>query len=179
MVQVIETAHNVGLNTTATIMFGHVDGPKNWARHLIAIRDLQQRTGGITEFVPLPFVHMEAPIYLKGGALPWLPMLWQPPCLDHLALFDLSAAASKPLASYWAIFHLSGPRGKMCRPAGYLIPLAGHDRTQAGVDPCVWHEHIQPAWKNAVVLAQANLGERHHAAVQGAPEKARRCTSAS
>lgn len=66
-VQVIETAHEVGLSTTSTIMFGHVDGPRNWARHLIAIRDLQQRTGGITEFVPLPFVHMEAPIYLKGG----------------------------------------------------------------------------------------------------------------
>lgn len=65
-VQVIETAHEVGLPTTATIMFGHVDGPRNWARHLIAIRDLQLRTGGITEFVPLPFVHMEAPIYLKG-----------------------------------------------------------------------------------------------------------------
>lgn len=65
-VQVIETAHEVGLSTTATIMFGHVDGPRNWARHLIAIRDLQQRTGGMTEFVPLPFVHMEAPIYLKG-----------------------------------------------------------------------------------------------------------------
>ena len=65
-VKVIETAHEVGLSTTATIMFGHVDGPRNWARHLIAIRDLQQRTGGITEFVPLPFVHMEAPIYLKG-----------------------------------------------------------------------------------------------------------------
>ena len=49
-------------------MFGHVDGPRNWARHLLAARELQQRTGGFTEFVPLPFVHMEAPIYLKGGA---------------------------------------------------------------------------------------------------------------
>lgn len=68
--KVIETAHAVGLSTTATIMFGHVDGPRNWARHLIAIRDLQQRTGGITEFVPLPFVHMEAPIYLKGAQFP-------------------------------------------------------------------------------------------------------------
>ena len=77
IVQVIETAHDVGLDTTATIMFGHVDGPQNWARHLIAVRDLQQRTGGITEFVPLPFVHMEAPIYLKGGALLWLLVLWQ------------------------------------------------------------------------------------------------------
>ena len=47
-------------------MFGHVEGPRAWARHLLEIRDLQERTGGITEFVPLPFVHMEAPIYLKG-----------------------------------------------------------------------------------------------------------------
>ena len=49
-------------------MYGHIDGPTNWARHLLALRSLQQRTGGITEFVPLPFVHMEAPIYLKGKA---------------------------------------------------------------------------------------------------------------
>ena len=49
-------------------MFGHVDGPVNWARHLVAVRDLQRETGGFTEFVPLPFVHMEAPIYLKGRA---------------------------------------------------------------------------------------------------------------
>ena len=51
-------------------MFGHVDGPRNWARHLVAVRDLQRETGGFTEFVPLPFVHMEAPIYLKGRARP-------------------------------------------------------------------------------------------------------------
>ena len=64
--EVIETAHNLGLKTTATIMFGHVDHPVNWARHLIRIRDLQIRTGGFTELVPLPFVPLEAPIYLKG-----------------------------------------------------------------------------------------------------------------
>jgi FO synthase len=51
-------------------MYGHIDRPRNWARHLIALRELQKRTGGITEFVPLPFVHMEAPIYLKGRARP-------------------------------------------------------------------------------------------------------------
>src|SRR6185436_10696201 len=56
------------LRTTATIMFGHVDRPEHWARHLLHIRDLQARTGGITEFVPLPFVHMEAPMSLKGLA---------------------------------------------------------------------------------------------------------------
>ena len=66
--EVMEAAHEVGFRTTATIMYGHVDQPKHWARHLIRVRDLQKRTGGFTEFVPLPFVHMEAPLYLKGKA---------------------------------------------------------------------------------------------------------------
>jgi len=63
-----ETAHEVGLPSTTTIMFGHVEGPRSWARHLLRLRDQQQRSRGFTEFVPLPFVHMEAPIYLKGRA---------------------------------------------------------------------------------------------------------------
>ena len=66
--EVMRTAHRVGLRSTATIMFGHVDGYQHWARHLLRIRDLQEETGGFTEFVPLPFVHMEAPIWRKGGA---------------------------------------------------------------------------------------------------------------
>jgi FO synthase len=66
--EVIETAHRVGFRTTATIMFGHVDTPRHWARHLLHIRALQARTGGFTEFVPLPFVHMEAPIGVRGQA---------------------------------------------------------------------------------------------------------------
>jgi FO synthase len=63
---VIGTAHEVGLRTTATIMFGHVEQPVHWARHLTRLRMLQQRTGGISEFVPLGFVHMEAPLWRKG-----------------------------------------------------------------------------------------------------------------
>ena len=51
-------------------MFGHVDGPVHWARHLNRVRTLQTQTGGFTEFVPLPFVHMESPLYLKGWARP-------------------------------------------------------------------------------------------------------------
>ena len=66
--EVMETAHDVGFKTTATIMYGHIDRPINWGRHLQRIRELQVKTGGFTEFVPLPFVHMEAPIYLKGKA---------------------------------------------------------------------------------------------------------------
>lgn len=67
---VIGTAHEQGLRTTATIMFGHVDDYRDWALHLIALRDLQARTGGFTEFVPLAFVAHEAPIYRRGGARP-------------------------------------------------------------------------------------------------------------
>ena len=66
--EVMETAHHVGFRTTATIMYGHMESSVNWARHLLRLRSLQERTGGFTEFVPLPFVHMEAPIYLKGRA---------------------------------------------------------------------------------------------------------------
>ncbi len=68
--EVIEAAHRAGLKTTATIMFGHVDRPVHWARHLLALRQLQERSGGFTEFVPLPFVGREAPLYLKGRARP-------------------------------------------------------------------------------------------------------------
>jgi FO synthase len=67
---VMRAAHTVGFRSTATIMFGHIDNYQHWARHLLRVRHLQSETGGFTEFVPLPFVHMEAPIYLKGRARP-------------------------------------------------------------------------------------------------------------
>jgi FO synthase len=67
---VMRAAHSLGLRSTATIMFGHVDRYENWARHLLRLRALQQETRGFTEIVPLPFVHMEAPIYLKGRSRP-------------------------------------------------------------------------------------------------------------
>lgn len=65
---VMESAHQQGFRTTATIMFGHVEGLQHWARHLLRVRYLQARTGGFTEFVPLSFVASEAPVYLKGKA---------------------------------------------------------------------------------------------------------------
>ncbi len=66
--EVHAAAHAVGLRSNVTMMFGHVEGPRSWARHLLRAREQQQRSGGFTEFVPLPFVHMEAPIALKGQA---------------------------------------------------------------------------------------------------------------
>jgi FO synthase len=66
--EVVAAAHELGLPTTSTIMFGHLEGYVHWARHLLRLRRQQIATGGFTEFVPLPFVHMEAPLYLKGQA---------------------------------------------------------------------------------------------------------------
>jgi FO synthase len=62
------TAHQVGLRSNITIMFGAIEQPRSWARHIVCTRDLQRETGGFTEFVPLPFVHMAAPIYLQQRA---------------------------------------------------------------------------------------------------------------
>ena len=62
------TAHSVGLRSNVTIMFGSIEQPRSWARHLLRTRALQEETGGFTEFVPLPFVHMAAPIYLQRKA---------------------------------------------------------------------------------------------------------------
>ncbi len=67
---VVRTAHQLGLPTTSTIMFGHMESTAHWAQHLLALRQLQASTGGITEFVPLPFVHREAPMYRRGLARP-------------------------------------------------------------------------------------------------------------
>lgn len=64
--EVMITAHGLGLGSTATIMFGHIDDPRSWANHLEVIRQIQRRTGGFTEMVPLPFVHMGSPIFLRG-----------------------------------------------------------------------------------------------------------------
>ena len=69
-VEIITTAHKLGIRTTSTIMYGHVDGPRNWAKHIRLIRDIQRDTDGFTEFVPLGFVHHNAPIYLDGDARP-------------------------------------------------------------------------------------------------------------
>jgi FO synthase len=69
-IEVISTAHELGLRTSATMMYGHVDTPAHWVGHLRVIRSIQERTGGFTEFVLLPFIHENAPIYLAGLARP-------------------------------------------------------------------------------------------------------------
>jgi FO synthase len=65
-VEIIKTAHAVGLPTSATIMYGHIDGPQHWAAHIALLRDIQKETGGFTELVPLSFVHTDSPLYMQN-----------------------------------------------------------------------------------------------------------------
>jgi FO synthase len=68
--QIVRTAHDLGIRSSSTMMFGHVDAPPHWVAHLRRLAAIQRDTGGFTEFVPLPFVHRNAPIYLAGKARP-------------------------------------------------------------------------------------------------------------
>ncbi|HIE94828.1 MAG TPA: 7,8-didemethyl-8-hydroxy-5-deazariboflavin synthase subunit CofH [Acidobacteria bacterium] len=112
--EVMDTAHRVGFRTTATIMYGHIDRPRHWARHLTSIRNLQARTGGFTEFVPLPFVHMEAPLYLKGQARRG------PTFRESLLMHAVARLALHPLVTnIQASWVKLGPRGvRACLEAG-------------------------------------------------------------
>ncbi len=69
-VEVIKAAHSLGIRSSATMMYGHVDSPRHWVAHLRLLARIQDETGGFTEFVPLPFVHQNAPVYLAGLARP-------------------------------------------------------------------------------------------------------------
>ncbi len=83
-IEVVTTAHQVGLRSSSTMMYGHVDNPRHWVQHLRVLRRIQDETGGFTEFVPLPFVHTSSPIYLAGVARPG------PTQRDNLAVHALA-----------------------------------------------------------------------------------------
>jgi FO synthase len=83
-VEVITTAHRLGIRSSSTMMYGHVDNPRHWVQHLRVLSRIQDETGGFTEFVPLPFVHTSAPIYLAGVARPG------PTLRDNLAVHAMA-----------------------------------------------------------------------------------------
>jgi len=116
--EVIETAHDVGLRTTATIMFGHVDEYRHWAVHLQRLRELQKRTGGFTEFVPLPFVAHEAPLYKRGQARPG-PTLREAILMHAVARLILHPYFSNIQAS-WVKLGPAGVREALCAGANDL-----------------------------------------------------------
>jgi FO synthase len=106
--EVMITAHELGLRSTATIMFGHIDDPASWANHFEVIRQIQRRTGGFTEVVPLPFVHMGAPIYLRGQARPG--PTWDEVVLIHAVARIAFAGLIDNIQSSWVKLGLEAGR---------------------------------------------------------------------
>jgi FO synthase len=83
-IEIVSTAHRVGIRSSSTMMYGHVDNPRHWVNHLRVLSRIQEQTQGFTEFVPLPFVHTSAPIYLAGVARPG------PTMRDNLAVHAMA-----------------------------------------------------------------------------------------
>ncbi|TCT05004.1 5-amino-6-(D-ribitylamino)uracil--L-tyrosine 4-hydroxyphenyl transferase CofH [Aquabacter spiritensis] len=115
---VVAAAHRAGFRTTATIMFGHVETYAHWARHLLRIRALQERTGGFTEFVPLPFVHMEAPLYLRGAARQG-PSLREAVLMHAVARLALNGAIDN-IQTSWVKMGVAGAKAALAAGANDL-----------------------------------------------------------
>ena len=106
--EVMITAHELGLRATTTMMMGHIDDPRAWANHLEVLRQIQRRTGGFTEFVPLPFVHMASPIYLQGKARPG--PTWDEVVLVHAVGRIALAGLIDNIQASWVKLGLDGGR---------------------------------------------------------------------
>jgi FO synthase len=175
---VVGEAHRAGLPTTATIMFGHLEGYSHWARHLLRLRHLQAETGGITEFVPLPFVHMEAPMYLRGKARKG-PTLREAILMHAVARLVLHPLIRHVQASWTKL----GPTwAQRCLQAGAddlggtlmnesISRAAGASHGQE-LSPLQMEELIRGADRQPMqrtTLYQPVTGERHRRAITAAP----------
>ncbi len=150
------TAHSVGLRSNITIMFGSVERPIHWARHIVRTRDLQKETGGFTEFVPLPFVHMATPLYLqkkarRGPTFRETMLMHAIPRIAYRGLIDNIQAS-------WVKLGANGSRQALQAGAndlgGTLMDenisrAAGADHGQ-GMEPSDFAELVAPIGRNAV-----------------------------
>jgi FO synthase len=155
-------------------MFGHIDGPRSWANHLEVLREIQRRTGGITEFVPLPFVHMGAPIYLRGRSRPG--PTWDEVVLIHaVARIALDGLIDNIQAS-WVKLGLAGGRRLLdagCNDLGGTLMdenisrAAGAEHgqlaTPAELEAVIRGAGRVPARRNTVyeILEETGSGTRH------------------
>jgi FO synthase len=167
--RVHDVAHRVGLRSTTTIMFGHVDGPRSWARHLVELREQQRRSGGFTEFVPLPFVHMEAPIYLKGQARPG------PTFREAVLMHAVSRLALHPhitnIQTSWVKMGIPGAQACLGSGANDL----GGTLMNESISRAAGAEHGQELGPEAMEAAIRAIGRtpRQRTTLYGAPPRER------
>jgi FO synthase len=167
---VARASHALGLRTTSTIMYGHVERPVSWARHLLALRDLQAETGGFTEFVPLPFVHMEAPMYLRGMARRG------PSFREAVLMHAVSRLALNPLiANIQTSWVKMGPEGAArCLQAG-ANDLGGTLMNES-ISRAAGTEHGQefpPAAMEGLIRSIGRLPEQRDTLYRAVPESRR------
>jgi FO synthase len=166
--EVMRTAHGLGFKTTSTIMYGHVDRYEHWARHLLRIRALQVETGGFTEFVPLPFVHMEAPIYLKGRARRG------PTFREAVLMHAVARLALHPvLTNIQTSWVKMGPEGvKVCLESG-ANDLGGTlmDETITRSAGAVHGQEMTPARMESIVRSIGRIPRQRTTTYGDAPEE--------
>jgi len=165
---VMRIAHGLGFKTTSTIMYGHVDRYENWARHLLRIRALQVETGGFTEFVPLPFVHMEAPIYLKGRARRG------PTFREAVLMHAVARLALHPvLTNIQTSWVKMGPEGvKVCLESG-ANDLGGTlmDETITRSAGAVHGQEMTPARMESIIRSMGRMPRQRTTTYGDAPEE--------
>ena len=163
-------AHRVGLRSNVTIMFGHVEAPEHWARHLLRARAQQELSGGFTEFVPLPFVHMEAPMWLKGRARSG-PTFGESLLLHAVARLALHPAITNIQASWVKL----GPEGVAAALRAGVNDLGGTLMNES-ISRSAGSEHGQempPESMEALILANGRTPRQRTTLYADAPAERR------
>lgn len=122
-IEIVREAHLLGIKSSATMMYGHIDNESHWYDHIITIRNLQKETGGFTEFVPLPFVHYSSPIYLAGIARPG-PTVRENRVVHAMSRLLLAGSINNIQCS-WVKLGLHGPDGVLSLLAGGVNDIGG------------------------------------------------------
>ncbi len=169
-------AHRVGLRSNVTIMFGHVEAPKHWARHLLRAREQQELSGGFTEFVPLPFVHMEAPMWLQGRARSG-PTFGESLLLHAVARLALHPAITNIQASWVKL----GPEGVAAALRAGVNDLGGTLMNES-ISRSAGSEHGQempPESMEALILANGRSPRQRTTLYADAPAERRAASFAA
>jgi FO synthase len=169
-------AHRVGLRSNVTIMFGHVEAPEHWARHLLRARAQQERSGGFTEFVPLPFVHMEAPMWLKGRARSG-PTFGESLLLHAVARLALHPAITNIQASWVKL----GPEGVAAALRAGVNDLGGTLMNES-ISRSAGSEHGQempPESMEALIVANGRVPRQRTTLYADAPAERRAASFAA
>ncbi|GAB2886283.1 bifunctional FO biosynthesis protein CofGH [Nocardioides pacificus] len=167
-VEIISTAHKVGIPTTSTMMYGHVDNPRHWVQHLRVLSRIQDETGGFTEFVPLPFVHTSAPIYLAGVARPG-PTLRDNRAVHALARILLHGRISN-IQTSWVKLGTEGTRAMLRAGANDL----GGTLMEETISRMAGSEHGSAKTVEELVEIGAGIGRpvRERTTTYGVPSRA-------